>query len=184
MGRCPVGSETSSLTADSSPDAIDVCVLTHASTCQGGAPWEARDAYASAKVSWWKDVGVRVVAQERERQPARPDVLLGRPVVAAEREHRVRRRPDERRVDDVPGARGDRRVDEGPMMIDSVRRFGRRHPENDVRARQGPPHGVEIVIRRDGGRLGKGPGSVAHDQPSSVAEEPRDPPTQTPARRR
>lgn len=66
---------TSSVTRSSSPSRMAVYVLTHASTCQGGARGSGDDAVGGEER---EDVGVEAVAQHRRPHPARPEVVLGR----------------------------------------------------------------------------------------------------------
>jgi hypothetical protein len=67
------------------------------------------------------EVGVQVVAQEGEGEPALTDVLLGVPVIAGQGERRVRRGAVEGNVDEVRHAGGRRGVDEGAVLVDPVR---------------------------------------------------------------
>jgi len=111
------------------------------------------------------DVEVEVVAQERERQAARAEVLLGRVVVPREGERRVRSRAEERGVDDVLDPRGRGGVDERQVLVATVRRL--RGGDHEQHA-----HAVErttrVVVRRvHGHRTGQRRRTrrVAHEQP-------------------
>ena len=114
------------------------------------------------------EVEIEAVPQEREVDSGPLDVLLGREVIADQREGGVGCRTDERRVDDVPdpGRRG--RVHERPMLIQTVRALRRRHHQQHLgpgqrRLRSRPvreaerQHHPALDLRR--------PTRVTHQQP-------------------
>ena len=75
----------------------------------------------------------------------RADVLLGRPVMAAERERVVGRRPDERR-DTRFVSRLRYGVDRGRVLLDAVGRLVRRHEEQHMRSSQRACHALAVDV--------------------------------------
>lgn len=98
----------SSETAATSPCAIAVYVETHASTCQAGAPYWAREAYASSNVSGWYEIGrpspsVRTAAISSKDSDSGPVSVLGDPVCRfGRRHHEHERYPGERGAYGIP----------------------------------------------------------------------------------
>jgi hypothetical protein len=84
-----------------------------------------------------QEIGVEVVAQERERQSARADVLLGGPVVPGQGERGRGIGAAKRHVDQVTDPGRARGVDERPVLGDPVRGLGPGHHQHGVGAREG-----------------------------------------------
>jgi hypothetical protein len=118
------------------------------------------------------EVEVEAHAEERPVHAGGADVLLGRPVVTPERERVVRRRAEEREVDDPSHSCGHGGIDRGPVAVDPVRRLRRRDQEQGRDAVQRLPHLVRrAVIGRDAHvEPSRGTRGIADDQPRGVEQ--------------
>ena len=120
-----------------------------------------------------EQVEVEVVAQDRERHPARGDGLLGVVVVAPEGERGRGVRAGEGCVDDVlhAGVRGGR--DERAVLVAPVCRLGGGHHEQQVHAVERGPRGGAVAVRRHEHRQPEVGGArhIAHQQPRRQIDE-------------
>jgi hypothetical protein len=114
------------------------------------------------------EVHVEVHPQGRQREAARADVLLGRPVMPRQREGRIRRRRHERQVDDAAHARGRGGVHRGLVLLDPVHGLRRRDEEDGRGALERRAQLVPGAVARRPADLGAGElrraARIAHDQ--------------------